>query len=702
MKVPRICLNMIVKNESKIIHRLLTSVLPMIDCYCICDTGSTDDTMKIIESFSREHNIPGKIVREPFRDFGYNRTFALRECDKMENIDYIMLMDADMVLQNPLIEKRLMDSEVTLTIIENRELWSSTVKQKLWDHAAHHVFQGSDKFYYKNVRFVKHRSGMSYWGVTHEYVKVPEGTTYGHFERDDLFIVDVGDGGSKGDKFERDVKLLTNALKKEPNNDRYTFYLANSLRDGGRTQEAIELYKKRIKIGGWIEEIWHSWYSMGDCYKNIGNPDMAIHAWLEAYQVFPDRVENLFKITQLYREQGKNQLAYQFFRMADTIRQRIPPKDFLFMERDVYDFKLDYEMTVIGYYCNLDRYDLPKLCVQVMCHPGLDEWLARNILSNYKFYASKLLDIGGKELPDVLDDAIDMSLDSTFNSSTPSMVLHKGAPIVNVRHVNYYIDDAGGYVQRDKVETINIIRTEREPGVTETYRFQHNTVFDDMYVGLEDVRLFSYQDKVLYTANRGLGYSTFVVEFGELNVSDEDPGSTVSSVLLNRPNQQAIEKNWVLFAGDQHHLQCVYKWHPLTIGDIDPITGAFTDTHTIPTPPCFQFFRGSTHGINIGDEIWFICHLVSYEDRRYYYHVVVALDARTYQLRRFSRFFTFEGEKVEYTLGFIYMKEQELFRIGYSTMDRTTKFMEITKSDLENLFLQKTDVPVIPHKIEFK
>ena len=42
--VVSICLNMIVKNESAIIRRLFDSVLPIIDTYCICDTGSTDNT----------------------------------------------------------------------------------------------------------------------------------------------------------------------------------------------------------------------------------------------------------------------------------------------------------------------------------------------------------------------------------------------------------------------------------------------------------------------------------------------------------------------------------------------------------------------------------------------------------------------------------------------------------------------------------
>ena len=38
--MPKLCLNMIVKNESKIITRLFDSIVDLIDCYCICDTGS--------------------------------------------------------------------------------------------------------------------------------------------------------------------------------------------------------------------------------------------------------------------------------------------------------------------------------------------------------------------------------------------------------------------------------------------------------------------------------------------------------------------------------------------------------------------------------------------------------------------------------------------------------------------------------------
>ena len=54
-----ICLNMIVRNESTIIRRLFDSVLPIIDTYCICDTGSTDNTKEVIrEYFSTKDIMP--------------------------------------------------------------------------------------------------------------------------------------------------------------------------------------------------------------------------------------------------------------------------------------------------------------------------------------------------------------------------------------------------------------------------------------------------------------------------------------------------------------------------------------------------------------------------------------------------------------------------------------------------------------------
>ena len=188
-ETPKICLNMIVKNESKVILRLLNSVLPLIDSYCICDTGSTDNTVELIETFFKENNKPGRIVREPFRDFGYNRTFALNSCVGMPNADYLLLLDADMVLSI------------------NPKLCPKNFRKAL-DKDAYYVFQGSEAFFYKNVRILRNNPEYSYWGVTHEYVKTTDGTQYHEIDKALLFIDDIGDGGAKADKFERDIRLL--------------------------------------------------------------------------------------------------------------------------------------------------------------------------------------------------------------------------------------------------------------------------------------------------------------------------------------------------------------------------------------------------------------------------------------------------------------------------------------------------------------
>ena len=136
-------------------------------------------------------------------------------------------------------------------------------------------------------------------------------------------------------------------------------------------------------------------------------------------------------------------------------------------------------------------------------------------------------------------------------------------------------------------------------------------------------------------------------------------------------------------------MKSIYGWHPLVIGNIEGSQDDMTykQSHSIQTPKLFRFLRGSTNGVNIGNEIWFLCHVVSYEDRRYYYHIFVVLDATTYQLKKYTQLFTFDKQKVEYSLGFIHLKETNQFFIGYSIMDRESHFMTVSKKVIEGLMI---------------
>jgi hypothetical protein len=196
------------------------------------------------------------------------------------------------------------------------------------------------------------------------------------------------------------------------------------------------------------------------------------------------------------------------------------------------------------------------------------------------------------------------------------------------------------------------------------------------------VRLFEYDDKPYFTANRGHGTGKMSIEFGIINL---ETGKTESSILKKTDNMKAIEKNWTLFMDHDGILKTVYGWHPFTVYDLNK--RKVTTQNCSNLPPFFKDVRGSCNGIRVGSETWFLCHTVSYEIRRYYYHIIVALDTETGKVKRWTKYFLLEGKPVEYALGFLYDETNEEFMLGYSVMDRTTEFRKVSKKTLDSLFV---------------
>jgi tetratricopeptide (TPR) repeat protein len=683
MTLPKICLNMIVKNESNIIVRLLETVTPLIDSYCICDTGSTDNTINLIEDYCNKNNIPGKILKEPFKDFGYNRSFALRGCNNMNNADYILLMDADMKL------------EIKIDDINNFK--------KTLTKDAYYVIQGTNDFYNNNIRIIRNDPKYSYWGVTHEYIELPDTARIDNISSNVMFINDVGDGGSKSDKYKRDIELLKQGLIDNPNNSRYLFYLANSYRDSQQYEEAISTYRQRIAIEGWIQETWHSYYSMANCYMKINQHEKAIFYWLEAYQYMPTRIENLYKIINYYRYEKKYGLALLFYELAIKIRSQYSHKNHLFLENDIYEHKLDYEMSIIGYYTNMNKTKMITMCMMLLNKKSITSYISNNIFNNYKYYCSHIKEFAIKNtdmnsrytsLLDILDNigVEKMKEQSGMYPSTPSLSINKKTYdeiYVCKRYVNYKIDENGQYINQENIITVNIFAVIKEIDglwyLHNEFVMDYNHEYDDnnMYKGIEDVKLLHIDNTIYYTANRVSNTGDFGVEHG---VYDYITNKIIESSMLSIDNPKKYEKNWTMFIDNTNNYKFVYEWYPLTICNknndkLDIIT-------KIETPIIFNKLRGSTNGIIIGDEIWFLCHIVSYEKRRYYYHIITVIDKNTYKLKKYTQLFTFEKEIVEYSLGFDYFEKEDSFIISYSTNDNESKYMLINKSRVDNLFIQ--------------
>lgn len=684
--MPKICLNMIVKNESSIIRRLLSSVLPLIDTYCICDTGSTDNTIDIIKSFFDNVNIAGKIIEEPFRDFGYNRSFSLSQCHGMQNADYVLLLDADMVL----------DIDPNMSIAEFKETMNKD---------AYYLLQGNDKFHYKNIRIVKNNGKYSYWGVTHEYVVLPDNVSVFNIPKSMIFIDDIGDGGAKTDKFLRDIKLLTQGLQDNPDNDRYTFYLANSYKDSGQFQLAIETYIKRVDLKGWKQEVWYSYYSIGLCYKELDDMKSAVHYWLEGFNYLPERIENLYEIIHYYRLNNRYALVDIFYNLAKKKCDTINEAEQLFFKKDVYDYKLDYEFSVAGYYSNQYNINMNEVFMRVFNYP-IHRNLFTNTLSNFKYYVASLVNMKLRDSYNIQllnnNESITQNYPHFFNS-TPTICynMNNNKVYTNTRLVNYFIDDNGRYqcknnegivTPNEPIVTKNIFRVynvnDGKWNKEKEFELKYDTEHDGVYVGLEDVRLLSNRNGLCFNANRGISYGKIMIETGIIDTYYQKATST----LVYKDGSNNVEKNWVLFNNITSNVKVIYKWFPLTIGEYlynetsdNPST--FVTTNTIQMPVIFKYIRGSTNGVRIDNEIWFITHLVNDETRRHYYHMFVVLDIETYKLKRYSVPFTFEKKNIEYTLGFIFNGNARTFIIGYSTMDRTTNYIEIADKTVYDLFM---------------
>jgi len=657
---PTLCLNMIVKNESKIITRLFESVSSIIDCYCICDTGSTDNTVNIIKEYFHSKGIPGKVVTEPFKNFCHNRTFAMKSCIGMS--DYILLLDADMCLQ-----------------VKNFD------KKKLLESDSCCILQGNESFYYYNMRIVKNNGLYSYVGVTHEYIDTPPHNHNVNLLKDELFILDIGDGGAKSDKFERDIRLLLDGIKEEPQNVRYYFYLANSYHDSGRFGEAIDVYKKRIAFGGWHEEVWYSYYRIGLCYKNMDRMNDAICSWMEGYDLYPERLEGVYEIIKHYRIISKHKLALLFYNISTKIlNDKNNIDSYLFLHKDVYSNKIYYEYTIIASWLGIKNINDEVVKVFNNSKDGNE---THNLLQNMKFYK----DVLQQSNRITFDNNFTLNINNTpdtnfvFNSSSSCLIPKENGYRMNVRYVNYYINEHGNYLNfGNYITTINkYLDLDSNLAITNEQMMEFKFV-DRRYVGIEDVRIFNdvETDKLLcigtgYHQNEQIGIVAGDYDLVNYQIKDKE-------IVTNFSNSDC-EKNWVFFdyKGKTH---VIYDWHPLKICKIESNTNILTRVVEKETPSYFSKMRGSTCGFKYKngttDELWFVTHIVSYEQPRHYYHAIVVFDTEMNVLR-YSAPFKFEGEPIEYCLSIVVEDERVL--INYSNWDRTTRVGVYDKKYIDSI-----------------
>lgn len=370
-------MNMIVKNESHIIERCLKSAYDLVDSWCIIDTGSTDGTQEIIRKFMKDK--PGILLERPWVNFGHNRNEALAFARTWG--DWTFLIDADMVLIDKGFNRAALHPSIDVIDIA----------------------QDNNGTVYNNMRLLNNLKEWKCIGVTHEFYDCVGGVRNRQYT-DKLMFNDISDGGSKGDKFERDIRLLTQGIIDEPENVRYYFYLAQSYRDIRDFDNAIKFYQKRHDMGGWDEEVWFALYMVGWCMHERGDSYEDVSAiMMKAWLLRPWRIEPLWILTMKSRTLEKWPQAYQLARICATTPYP-PPHDVLFIAKAAYGFSSLDEYAVAAFHTGHFE-EAEQIGLGMLENPDVPQYELPRLRKNLWWSQKRMGRFGEEQLNEYIESA---------------------------------------------------------------------------------------------------------------------------------------------------------------------------------------------------------------------------------------------------------------------------------------------------------
>ena len=205
---------MIVKNEERCLERCLFSVRELIDEIIIVDTGSIDRTKQIALSFG------AKIFDYEWNnDFSSARNFALSK----SNSDWNLVLDADEYLVNG-------SRQDIVNFLENtNSLGAIQIRNAYMDN--NEISYGINYI----TRLIP--KGVSFTGKIHEQVdsnlpRIPLPLTFEH------------DGYLLPNKSDRNLPILMEELKTNPNDSYILYQVAKTLKNMDRFKEAVPYFER--------------------------------------------------------------------------------------------------------------------------------------------------------------------------------------------------------------------------------------------------------------------------------------------------------------------------------------------------------------------------------------------------------------------------------------------------------------------------
>lgn len=322
----------IVKDEAAVITRCLDSVRPLVDHVLIVDTGSSDDTIRVIRDWLIRNGVPGEVIERPWRNFADNRNEAIEALRQVPGIDYGLTIDADEYL------------------VYEPGFDAAAFRRALSSADAFQVMTWHGEFRYRRMQIFSNRLPFHYRDVLHAYMVAPEGARVALADGfHDHYTFD-GARAKSPRKFLENAEILERALSEATDPHaiaRYTFYLAQSYRDAGVPDKARDAFVRRAGMGFWQEEVCLSWLYAGHAMERLGQlPELTLSVYLKAFEAAPHRAEPLHAAAGACRAMKNYQLGYL---LAKAGIERVQPEG-LFIDASVYAWRMLDEFQISAYW----------------------------------------------------------------------------------------------------------------------------------------------------------------------------------------------------------------------------------------------------------------------------------------------------------------------------------------------------------------
>lgn len=374
-EMPTICLTMIVKDEGHIIRDTLKHLLTYIrfDTWCICDTGSSDNTIQEIEEFFADQGIPGAIHRHEWKDFAHNRTLAFQCAYGLS--DYAFVWDAD----DEIVGNFKLPAEMT------RDWYRFT-------------FGARGCTQYRRGQLFNNRKKWKYVGVLHECAACMEECDPPHDILGDYHFVSGRRGARSKDpkKYHKDALILDKAYHEAlAVNDgiykRYAFYCAQSYLCAGDRETAIEFYKKVLTFDTWPQEQYISCLEIYDAYEHLGRAKDGLFYLVESFRYDSQRIECVLRLVKYYLNANLPHVALMYYNGIKQYYENTyavdPIQEKLFVRRCDPDFYLPYYMIIVA-----ERTKNLDLCARMFDalitykFMGVTAWWIQNAFHNLQFF----------------------------------------------------------------------------------------------------------------------------------------------------------------------------------------------------------------------------------------------------------------------------------------------------------------------------